>query len=575
MHRKVLVVDDDSDVAEEIVDALRRLETIPVMATDIQSAKYALQHGSIDLVIIDLRLRNEQGVDVLEAIADRSNTKVAFLSGLSEQLLRNVEESTREAGFHVVGRLTKPVNNHQLAKLLESAFTQPVPEHVNQLVPEPLSSDTIRRALHEGRIQPHFQPQYSLADGKLEGFEALARFVAPKGEVLHGLNTFAHFLDTGEFVWPIFASITQQAIKLFREYPDFAPNTRLSINIPARACGDERFPYDVITWCEDVALSPERVTLELTETTIDLTPQERLGLMKARVAGLNLSLDDFGSGAANLDRLELIPFNEVKLDAWLLLRTLDYAQGIDTLVETSNLLRKKNIRTVIEGVENSRLLERVGGGLFDVGQGYHFGRPLPAKEAFAVSSFCEEITRLRPAPRGNLPATNSDVLTNDERSFLNALWVEDSDEIEQELHIQLATPHAGENRPNKTLSCLIVEDDTEIAGEIRAALEPQGMACLIASTIVDAKRALRKDPTIKIVFLDLQLPDGHGQVILEELNENRRETMVNVFVLTAFGSPNVRNQALSLGALDYLEKPVTAEKLRSAATRIRDLEPAV
>jgi len=568
MKRTVLVVDDVTEVAEELLETLRRLDVTPLMATDATSAKQILLQNPVDLAIIDLRLRHEQGIDLLTSISDRSQTKVVFLSGLDDQILRNAEEAAREAGFQVPGHLTKPVDNKQLARLLEAAFSAPKERLATSDRSRSLSEEDINRALSEGLIQPFFQPQYNLVDGTLEGFEALARLVTDDGRQISGVGSFAHFLDSGDFVWPIFASIARQAIKQFREGPGARPNIRLSINVPARACGDARFPADLISWCRDVALSPERVTLELTETTLDLAPNERLGLTKARVSGFELSLDDFGSGAANLDRLEQVPFTEVKLDAWFLMRTLTYEQGIQTLLEASAFLRKRNVRTVVEGVENPTLLERVAGELFDVGQGYYFGRPMPARDAFSVPAICEKVVSVGSKSRELPTPAHFEVLTHEEKDFLRELWSE-PDDVEASTRVATPSHNETDSARRHRHACLIVEDDADTAEEIRGTLSTNGAECMVAATITEAQEAMTRTPNIGILLLDLRLPDGHGLDLLEHMRGRSQRLKPQVIVITGHGSEQLQTRLNSVDSISYLEKPVSAQTLRAAYDRAR------
>lgn len=573
MKRQVLVVDDVLEIAEELVETIRRKGDHAIMATEFHAAKHLLETNSFDLVIIDLRLKRSQGVDLLAFIKDSSQTQVVFLSGLEERLLRNVEESARDAGFRVLGRLVKPVLPEQISQLLEQMNVTPARQTERAQDEHSFSARAMRAALAEGSIQPFFQPQYSLRDGSLVGFEALARFVSSDGEVRHGPSAFAHLLDSGEFVWAIFEAVASQAIRRFREASDHQPNVRLSINVPARVCADRRFPTALLAWCNERAMSPDRLTLELTETAIDLTPEERLGLMKARVAGFDLSLDDFGSGAANLDRLEQIPFNEVKIDAWFLMRTLAFERGMETLREVSAFLGRRKVRTVIEGVESMELLERVGGGWFDIGQGYFFDPPLPASEAFDAAPVCRPVLGLTPTPPTSRSFAATEILSESEKEFLRELWVEGAEPDDGAVSVECRDGELLQKTvAAASHSCLIVEDDPLVAEEIRDALQSQDLVCDYADSVGAAEQAIQRLSHIKVVFLDLNLPDGAGQSLFAKLRAQYQGSLPGVVVLTGYGSSALQRQVRSLGAAQYLEKPINAEQIRSAYAQVLDAE---
>lgn len=564
MIEHVLVVDDSTETTEEIIATLRRLGINGYAANDLTSANRILERTRIDLVLLDLRLGNENGLDLLPRVAalPRLPPPVAFVSGLDPDILISAEDAARRARLPVAGHLAKPLGTQQLAELLDSVSQRPLPEHVEPPPMEPLSMDAMERALEHGWVVPFFQPQYDLVDGTLSGFEALARYFPPDRPEPVGPAAFAVYLDSERFAWRIFESMACQSLDLFERMNHGDPNTRLSINLPAEIFADPRFPGELIRWCRDRAFPHDRLVLELTETRLNLTPEQRMGLSKARISGFELSLDDFGSGASNLDRMAQLPFTEVKIDAWFLLHGEDEGRNHRLLGDIARLCRQRNIRTVVEGVEDSALLELAIRDGFNVGQGYLFGRPMPAEDASSLPLERDKVASLRAISinNGSSRASHEPVLSQDALATLNSLWEEAASPEQPGATQLIASQRSDPSQP----WCLVVEDDQEVREEIVITLKQEGQACWTAESLEDCRWTLRNIDSIGVIFLDLCLPDGNGLEILDPLFKAEYGQIPAVVVLTGHGSPEIKRFAERAGATLYLDKPASAIHIRQA-----------
>ncbi|RCW72492.1 sigma-54-dependent transcriptional regulator [Pseudorhodoferax soli] len=110
---------------------------------------------------------------------------------------------------------------------------------------------------------------------------------------------------------------------------------------------------------------------------------------------------------------------------------------------------------------------------------------------------------------------------------------------------------------------LIVDDDADAAEMLAAQLAERGHAVVVAHSLRDARRQLAVQPT-ELVLLDLRLPDGHGLALFDE----PALAQASVVLMTGYATLETAVQALRLGALDYLIKPVTAEQLDAVLQRV-------
>ncbi len=118
---------------------------------------------------------------------------------------------------------------------------------------------------------------------------------------------------------------------------------------------------------------------------------------------------------------------------------------------------------------------------------------------------------------------------------------------------------------NKTV--LIVEDDADIRTFTCRVLQLEGYACLEAETNVKMFRSIREN-NVGLVILDLRLAENNGWVILSQLKSNEETASIPVIVFTASFGEKQRAQAIKMGAEEYLIKPLSANMLKDAVTRV-------
>jgi EAL domain-containing protein (putative c-di-GMP-specific phosphodiesterase class I) len=162
-------------------------------------------------------------------------------------------------------------------------------------------------------------------------------------------------------------------------------------------------------------MAPPTLTLELTESSAMADPQSsERALRDLQALGVNLSIDDYGTGFSSLSRLKHLPFHELKIDRSFV-KEMIYDKGDEAIVRSTIELARNLGRTVTaEGVEDQATLQHLRSLGCHAAQGFFLARPLPAPQCEAwllAASDALRITRLgeratRPAPR-NGQARNS------------------------------------------------------------------------------------------------------------------------------------------------------------------------
>jgi EAL domain-containing protein (putative c-di-GMP-specific phosphodiesterase class I) len=234
----------------------------------------------------------------------------------------------------------------------------------------------IKRALDCDEIVPTFQPQVHLHDGKLVGFEVLARWAhAEQGLILPG-----NFIALAESTGSIDALTEQVLRKSLAAASSLAEPVTLSVNVSPVQLRDAGLPLLIRRIGEAYRFPFNRLTIEITETALlDNLAEAKSVAAELKAMGCKLSLDDFGTGYSSLHHLRSLPFDELKIDRSFVSSMTSERESRKIVAATVSLGRSLGLTTVGEGVEEasqSGMLTALG---CHVGQGWLYGRPQPAE----------------------------------------------------------------------------------------------------------------------------------------------------------------------------------------------------
>lgn len=239
-------------------------------------------------------------------------------------------------------------------------------------------------ALERNEFHLLYQPIVHSADRRLAGFEALLRWQHP----VRGLVAPERFIDIAEstrLIVPIGNWVIRTAVQQIRQWRDLAPDGgrfRLAVNVSARQLMTSELLDELTYWLEVAAIDPGSLKLEVTESLL-MEDFERAEQMLTRISalGIQLSLDDFGTGFSSLSYLHRFPFDSLKLDRIFVRSMLDNRQTLQIVKSVIALAQGLNIETIAEGVETeaqATVLHELGCDYF---QGFLFGRPLAVEVA--------------------------------------------------------------------------------------------------------------------------------------------------------------------------------------------------
>lgn len=237
-----------------------------------------------------------------------------------------------------------------------------------------------RSLLAEGGLVMFYQPIIDLVSGAVIKVEALARLRLPDGEILSP-SQFLPWFGQNELA-ELFSRGLTQSLKQLSAWDRDGLRLRLNVNLPPQILVHPECPNWVTGALQDSGIEPSRLHLELLETQAPTDQAQRdRAIAKLAEIGVNLDMDDLGSGYSSLQRLHLMPFAGIKVDGGIMKGCLDgspKALGIANAI--TSLGRDLGLSVVIEGLENPGLIEVAAILGAHKGQGYEIARPMLAAD---------------------------------------------------------------------------------------------------------------------------------------------------------------------------------------------------
>ena len=230
----------------------------------------------------------------------------------------------------------------------------------------------LRRAIANNEVRPHFQPIISLQDGKLLGFEALARWVDSE----FGFVSPAKFITLAEergIIATLTDKLLMHAAKVAAGWPD---DIFLSFNLSSVQLVDPNTAQNIIKIITKAGLPANRLEIEVTETAMMSDPETALMIIdELHQAGIRISMDDFGTGQSSLGRLRELKLDKVKIDRAFIMAIGEDKPAEHIVRAILEMCAGLDLTVVAEGIEEMNQAESLKQYGCHAGQGYLFGKP--------------------------------------------------------------------------------------------------------------------------------------------------------------------------------------------------------
>jgi diguanylate cyclase (GGDEF)-like protein len=237
----------------------------------------------------------------------------------------------------------------------------------------------LRRAVEAGELVLHYQPKVVLADGHVDGVEALVRWRHPvRGFVPP--SEFIPFAEQVGYIAHITRWVLAEAIAQCGRWHRAGFRLRVGANISARDLRHGDGLVEHVRAClERESLPAGMLRLEITESALMEDPRSaQLALARLRELGVTTSIDDYGTGYSSLAYLKQLAVNELKIDRAFVSGMEADQRNAAIVRSTIELGHNLGLTVVAEGVETDHELAQLRRFGCDLAQGYHFARPMEA-----------------------------------------------------------------------------------------------------------------------------------------------------------------------------------------------------
>ncbi|EFI32925.1 response regulator receiver modulated diguanylate cyclase/phosphodiesterase with PAS/PAC sensor(s) [Desulfonatronospira thiodismutans ASO3-1] len=241
----------------------------------------------------------------------------------------------------------------------------------------------LRKAIQQKEFVLYYQPIYNLADLRITGFEALIRWIHPEKGMVPP-NVFIPIAEETELINPLGEWILDTACRQARKWNKGGRELTMNINLSGVQFKDKNLINVLENTFRKNSISPLHINLELTESVVMGDAEESINtLNKIKKLGARLSIDDFGTGYSSLNYLQKFPIDNLKIDRSFI-NTMETQSGQELVRAILAMTQSLGIKAVAEGIETweqVKLLQELN---CNLGQGYHFSKPLDEESADAL-----------------------------------------------------------------------------------------------------------------------------------------------------------------------------------------------
>ncbi|WP_440803076.1 EAL domain-containing response regulator [Pseudomonas syringae] len=394
MHSlKVLILEDHPFQLMALHQMLNANQVFDVLAADsVEVARLSLQsRGPVDIAICDLQMEGPDGLELIRFMAENGLARALIIVSCSAAcVLEGVAQLALAQGLNVLGYMQKPASAGALYELLE-AYGPGRSDCIEQAASgstfsalcaielfDPTGGGPIDVASIAEQWITYFQPKVSL-QGELLGAEALVRWQHP----VYGLLAPGRFIEaiqaeglTVALTWRVLDQALQFSAQAMREQGEALS---VAVNIDPHVLQQLDFAEQITQALARHGVPATALTLEILEQDAARPETWQLeGLLRLCMQGCKLSIDDFGMGASNIDRLLQLPFSELKIPTEFVRGMADDARKSAVVAGALLMAQRLSMSVVVEGVET---IEDVHS-LLALGdpaiQGYFIARPMSA-----------------------------------------------------------------------------------------------------------------------------------------------------------------------------------------------------
>jgi EAL domain-containing protein (putative c-di-GMP-specific phosphodiesterase class I) len=246
-------------------------------------------------------------------------------------------------------------------------------------------------AMASGALWNAYQPKLDIAGGRIIGVEALVRWNhRDRGPI--GPDRFIPVIEANGRAGDLTIHVLRQALEDARGWASQGHPIGVAVNMSATLLADHGFIETVRGTLGAGIARPDLVTIEVTESAAMLDPERAVAALESwRALGVNISIDDYGTGQSSLAYLQRLPATELKIDKSFVQTIADDRRNAIMVRSTIAMAHELGMKVVAEGIEDAECLRLLGEMQCDTAQGFYIARPLSVD---ALSAFLKDREKL-------------------------------------------------------------------------------------------------------------------------------------------------------------------------------------
>ena len=369
---RLLIIDDETAICDFISAAAERIGYEVKATGDPDEFLSLLDDFRPSILIIDLNMPKVDGIELLGMLGDNHyEGAILVLSGADSRILAAAQKSGASHGLNMLDTLQKPVTLQELRDTLQRART-------TQRV---TTENDLREALELGQLTVHYQPVVGCQqddEWRIEGAEALVRWQHPEfGLVMP--DEFISLAEEAGLISVITDYVFRTVMEQMRVWHDSGMNVGVAVNVARDLMSDPDFPDRLMVLCKEYGVDSSKLTIEVSERmAMEAGEQDIDVLARLRLKGIQLCIDDFGTGHSSLSQLFRLPFSELKMDRLFVMEISSNAEARVIVRASINLAHNLDMTICAAGVHNREIWDFLNAEGCDKCQGYLISRPVSA-----------------------------------------------------------------------------------------------------------------------------------------------------------------------------------------------------
>jgi diguanylate cyclase (GGDEF)-like protein/PAS domain S-box-containing protein len=240
--------------------------------------------------------------------------------------------------------------------------------------------NSLRRGLERDEFFLHYQPQWDLKTNNMVGVEVLLRWQSEEFGLLPP-SEFIGLLEDSDLIFTVGEWVLRSACRQARYWADQGhPDFKVAVNISGKQLNQPDFVAMLSEIIRETGADPRNLELEFTESVIMENAEKTIGKLDAlKLMGVQMSIDDFGTGFSSLNYLKHFPVDRIKIDRSFV-ADVNHSSDDSAIVEAIiTMAQSLSLKVLAEGVENSDQLHFLSTLGCDEVQGFYLARPMPAE----------------------------------------------------------------------------------------------------------------------------------------------------------------------------------------------------